>query len=131
MADLQDVLIDFDTMEVVLDPLINDAATINGIDVIVQNVGLRIRQQLGGVQFQGFEQYGFDKVNFLKADAEANLALNIANQLRETILEDPNIEDVSIAPGDFDFVNEILPFDIDLIIDGEVIGSLTIPFGSF
>jgi len=131
MAELQDILIDFETMEIVLDPLTNDAATINGIDVIVQNVGLRIRTQFGSVQIQGFEGFGFDKVNFLKADAKADLALKIANQLRETILLDPLIDDVAIAPGDYDFANEILPFDIDLIIDNEIIASLTIPFGSF
>ena len=99
MAEIQDIKIDLKTGFTEIDPATGDAVIITGIDVIAQDTALRLRTQLGEVQRQDLDNYGWDYLSRLKADMALPELITTSKLIAATVLQDERITDAEAIPA--------------------------------
>jgi hypothetical protein len=118
---LCDIQIDPETGRMVMDTVTGDAALIRGVAVVLQDVAIRIRTQIGEIKRQGLDTFGWDIYGMLKReDSLANLSL-MRNAILSAIREDDRVDDAEAGiNNDGSLADKSIVFDITLKIAGSV-----------
>lgn len=120
---LTDVKVDLATGEVVIDSATNDAEIVRGIYVILQDAAIRLRTQLGQIQRQGLDDFGWDYYKRLKGDVAQRTIIEMSKEMERVVLLDSRITDCKVIPGQL--IGESVEFNVTCEIDEEI-ASVTI-----
>jgi hypothetical protein len=94
---LVDIQIDPATGRTVMDTATGDAALVRGVAVVLQDLAIRLRTQIGEIKRQGLDTFGWDIYGMLKReDSLANISL-MRNAILSAIREDDRVDDAEIG----------------------------------
>ena len=114
---LSDIKVDFKTGRIYIDEETFEAVLIYGVDVAIQNLGIKFNTQIGTVKRQGLDDFGWDKRGRIKQKKTIDNITTISNKLTELALNDPYVEDATVETADSgeDEINFLVNV---LLIDG-------------
>lgn len=118
---LCDIQIDPETGRTVMDTMTGDAALITGVAVVLQDLAIRLRTQIGEIKRMGLDTFGWDIFGSLKREESlANITL-MRNSILSAIREDDRVDDAEIGiNNEGSLASKTIVFDVTVKIAGVV-----------
>lgn len=117
MEILTDIKIDFASGRAIIDETTHDAVIIQAEEVILQDTAIRLKTQVGTVQRQNLDNFGWNYLDFIKALQSDAVMNSMISEIVRTIRADDRIEDCDVrVEKDLDNVSIFA----DLKINGNI-----------
>ena len=115
---LTDIFIHLPSGKALIDPDTGDAVLISGVDVILQDLAIKLKTQVGTVKRQGVDGFGWDYWNRIKGDVDVDFVTTVSNKLTSVAMEDDRIQDAQVRIEEQP-TEDSLTFQINVKIAGE------------